>query len=220
MKEIADVFGTEFVKNPTAENAMKWFFTNTLTRKDTSFAILGVRCNSEQSTGKRKMSPMQIYYFLQGYKINDASIEMKKEQQILNTLYDDFYSEGVNGIPHIQISAIVGQNGSGKSSIVEFMMRLINNFAAATIGELQNSGKASDHLHFVDGVDGDMWYTLEGYAYQLKMKNCSVKLFKFNKNVEDKEGKHFTEPEKIFDNEKVRQARYFTDCILPLEMKI
>lgn len=202
MKEIANVFGTEFVKNPTAENAMKWFFTNTLTRKDTSFAILGVRCNSEQSTGKHKMSPMQIYYFLQGYKINEASIEMKKEQQILNTLYDDFYSEGVNGIPHIQISAIVDQNGSGKSSIVEFMMRLINNFAAATIGELQNSGKASDHLHFVDGVDGDMWYTLEGYAYQLKVKNCSVKLFKFNKNVEDKEGKHFTEPEKIFDNDK------------------
>ena len=46
MKEIANVFGTEFVKNPTAENAMKWFFTNTLTRKDTSFSILGVRCNS------------------------------------------------------------------------------------------------------------------------------------------------------------------------------
>lgn len=127
MKEIANVFGTEFVKNPTTENAIKGFFTNRLTRKDTSFSILGVRCNNEQSTGKRKMSPMQIYYFLQGYKINEASIEMKKEQQILNTLYDDFYSEGVNGIPHIQISAIVGQNGSGKSSIVEFMMRLINN---------------------------------------------------------------------------------------------
>lgn len=202
MKEIANVFGTEFVKNPTAENAMKWFFTNTLRRKDTSFAILGIRCNSEQSTGKRKISPMQIYYFLQGYKINEASIEMKKEQQILNTLYDDFYSEGVNGIPHIQVSAIVGQNGSGKSSIVEFMMRLINNFAAATIGELQNSGKASDHLHFVDGVDGEIWYILEGYAYQLKVKNCSVKLFKFKKNIEDKEGKHFTEPKRIFDNEK------------------
>lgn len=95
MKEIANMFGTEFVKNPTTENAIKGFFTNRLTRKDTSFSILGVRCNNEQSTGKRKMSPMQIYYFLQGYKINEASIEMKKEQQIFNTLYDDFYSEGV-----------------------------------------------------------------------------------------------------------------------------
>lgn len=99
------------------------------------------------------------------------------------------------------------------------MMRLINNFAAATIGELQNSGKASDHLHFVDGVDGEMWYILEGHAYQLKVKNCSVKLFKFKKNIEDKEGKHFTEPKRIFDNEKVRHARYLTDRILPLEMK-
>lgn len=81
MKEIANVFGTEFVKNPTTENAIKGFFTNRLTRKDTSFSILGVRCNNKQSTGKRKMSPMQIYYFLQGYKINEASIEMKRSNR-------------------------------------------------------------------------------------------------------------------------------------------
>ena len=28
MKEIANVFGTEFVKNPTTENAIKGFFSN------------------------------------------------------------------------------------------------------------------------------------------------------------------------------------------------
>lgn len=202
MKGIANVFGTEFVKNPTTENAIKGFFTNTLSRKDSSFAILGVRCNSEESTGKRKMTPMQIYQLLQGYKINEDSIEMRKGQQVLNTLYDDFYSEGMNGIPHIQICAIVGQNGSGKSSIIEFMMRLINNFAAATIGELQNSGQAAERLHFIDGVDGGLWYILEGYAYHLKVKNCSVKLLKFSKTVEDEEGKRFLEPKIIFDNEK------------------
>lgn len=202
MKGIANVFGTEFVKNPTAENAMKGFFISTLSNKDTSFTILGVRCNSEECTGKRKMFPIQIYQFLQGYKINEVSIEMRKGQQVLNTLYDDFYSEGVNGIPHIQISAIVGQNGSGKSSIIEFMMRLINNFAAATIGEMQNNGQAAERLHFVDGVDGELWYILEGYAYHLKVKNCSVRLFKFSKTVEDKEGKRFSEPRVIFDNNK------------------
>lgn len=202
MKGIANVFGTEFVKNPTTENAMKGFFTNTLSRKDSSFTILGVKCNSEESTGKRKMTPMQIYQFLQGYEIKEDSIEMRKGQQVLNTLYDDFYSVGVNGIPHIQISAIVGQNGSGKSSVIEFMMRLINNFAAATIGEIQNSGRAAERLHFVDGVDGDLWYILESDAYHLKVKNCCVKLLKFNKTVEDGDGKRFLEPKIIFDNEK------------------
>lgn len=202
MKGIADVFGFEFVKNPTPENAMKGVFTSTLNRKDTSFAVLGIRCNSEESTGKRKMAPMQIYQFLQGYIINEDSIEMRKGQQELNTLYDDFYSEGVNGIPHIQISAIVGQNGSGKSSIVEFMMRLINNFAAATIGELQNSGQAAERLHFIDGMDGELWYVLEGKAYHLKVKNCSVKLFKFNRIIEDEEGKRFSDPTLLYNNEK------------------
>lgn len=207
MKGIADVFGTEFVKNPTTENAMKGFFTNTLSRKDSSFAILGVRCNSEESTGKRKMSPMQIYQFLQGYKINEDFIEMRKGQQVLNTLYDDFYSESINGIPHIQISAIVGQNGSGKSSIIEFMMRLINDFAAATIGELQNSGQAAERLHFIDGVDGELWYILEGNAYHLKVKNCSVKLFKFSKTAEGEAGKYFSEPKIIFDNGKSESCK-------------
>lgn len=156
MSKILNAFGPIFVKSPTEENAIMGFFTKTLSGKDTSFAIIGTRCNSEESTGKRKMSCGQIYKFQQGYEIGEDSVCVNTEQQILNTLYDDFYNENINGIPHIQISAIVGQNGSGKSSIIEFMMRLINNFAAATIGESQNSGQAAEHLHFIDGVDGEL----------------------------------------------------------------
>ena len=202
MSKILKGFGPIFAKNPTEENAIMGFFTKTLSSKETSFAIVGIRCNSEESTGKRKMSCGQIYRFLQGYEIGEDSVCVNTEQQILNTLYDDFYNENINGIPHIQISAIVGQNGSGKSSIVEFMMRLINNFAAATIGESQNSGQAAEHLHFIDGIDGELWYILKGYAYHLKVKNCRVKLFKFNKNTKDKKCVCFTEPKILFDNEK------------------
>ena len=197
------VFKPEFVNNPTMGNATKdVFINNTLSKKDTSFTIVALRCNSENSTGKRKMTPGQTYQLLQCYEVGENILNINAEQQTLNTLYDDFFYEGTNNIPHIQISAIVGQNGSGKSSIVEFIMRLINNFAAATIGELQDNNQAAEHLHFIDGVDGELWYILEGNAYHLKVKNCSVKLFMFSKKTEDLDGIHFSMEAMLFDNKK------------------
>lgn len=201
MAYILKALGLNFVKNRT-ENAMKEYSANTLNNKDTSFAVLAVRCNSENSVGKRKMTPGVTYQLLKGYDIGDNSIDVTAERQIQNTLYDDFYYDNINGIPHIQISAIVGQNGSGKSSIIEFIMRLINNFASATIGELQNSGQAAERLHFIDGIDGELWYILEGDAYHMIVKNCSVKLFKFSEKKKTKENIHFSIERKIFDNDK------------------
>lgn len=202
IKHVKNVFGYGFVKNPTTENAMKGIFINTLNKKDSSFAVIAVRCNSETSTGKRKMTPGLMYLLLQGYEISENGIIISSERQKNNVLYDDYYTENINGIPHIQISAIVGQNGSGKSSIIEFIMRLINNFAATTIGELQNSGQAAEHLHFIDGVDGELWYILDGHAYHMIVKNCSVKLFKFNKKTNSSGNIHFSAERKIFDNNK------------------
>ena len=33
-------------------------------------------------------------------------------------------------VPHVSIFTVVGKNGSGKSSVVEFVIRLVNNYAA------------------------------------------------------------------------------------------
>ena len=132
INRVINVFGYGFVKNPTTENAMKGIFINTLTKKDSSFAVIAVRCNSETSTGKRKMTPGLTYLLLQEYEISANGITISSEREKNNVLYDDYYTENINGMPHIQISAIVGQNGSGKSSIIEFIMRLINNSSFAS----------------------------------------------------------------------------------------
>ena len=62
-------------------------------------------------------------------------------------LYNDYFV-GNKSNPTISVSAIVGENGAGKSSVIEYYIRLINNFAAATIGEYEvNPG--AQHLHFI-----------------------------------------------------------------------
>ena len=108
------MFGPKFIKNPTSANARKDFFTRTVSSKESSFAIIAIRCNSEESTGKRKITPGITYQLLQEYLIDEESIIINEEQKIQSTLYDDFYHEEINDIPHILISAIVGKTVQGK----------------------------------------------------------------------------------------------------------
>lgn len=132
----------------------------TLTGRVENFELIAVRCNSKTSTGKRKMTPGLIYYLLDGYEIKPTEVIKTRERTEHNYLYDDFYTGTLKGKPHLQISAIVGQNGSGKSSIVEFIMRLVNNFASATLGE-KKQGPTATRLHYIDKVDGELWYAQE-----------------------------------------------------------
>ena len=73
----------------------------------------------------------QIYYLC-----NDFSIGKEGEVIIRETngrgLSEDFYwvDDGLNrNVPNISVSALVGKNGEGKSTLVELMIRLINNCA-------------------------------------------------------------------------------------------
>ena len=111
-------FGPNFMKEPTVENAMIDVFTNTLTGKDSTFAVIAIRCNSKDSVGKRKLTEGILYSLMQGYEVRDECVVLLKQQKTNNVLYDDFFHESINGIPYVQISAIVEQNGSGKRSIV------------------------------------------------------------------------------------------------------
>lgn len=198
-----------------AEEMYKSFFIHTLQEKDTAFSVIGVRCNTNESKGKRKMAAGQLYMLLEGYVIKDGEVKKTLWRKEQDKLYDDYYTESLNGKPHIQVSAIVGQNGAGKSSVVEFMMRLINNFAAATLGE-RKQGPAATRLHFIDKIDGEMWYAQQKSIYHLTVKNAHVKLNLLKETDNDNETIYYGKEENLFDNgreEKETEVKGLIDGI-------
>lgn len=200
-KDYNNTYGPLSAENSTTENIVMDIKLDSILEKENSFAIVGIRCNTEESVGKRKLTSGVIYNFIEGYIISKNSIKITKKQILQNTLYDECYFEKVDRMPHVKISAIVGQNGSGKSSIIEFMMRLINNFAASTLGE-KFLGPAAERLHYIDGMDGDLWFVIEYHAYHLKVKNCNVKLYEFKSEKQEEDGILFTDESLIYNNLK------------------
>lgn len=110
------------------------------------------------------------YYFYKGITIGDdyQTITMTPQAKQDFSLFD-------TGEMKISLCAVVGKNGSGKSSIVELLVRTINNLAAALLGEGYNFS-AAEHLHFIDYVFADLCFQIGNTVYILKSHGRHVEL--------------------------------------------
>lgn len=115
-------------------------------------------------------------YFYDGITIDEEAneITMTKEAHYDFSLFD---------LPDLKVSvsAIVGKNGSGKSSVVDLIIRMINNLSAAVLGEGFNFA-AAEHLHFIDYVYGSLCFQIGQIVYILEERGRSIKLFSFKRD--------------------------------------
>lgn len=68
-----------------------------------------------------------MYYFCNDYRITEDGIELRDEY--VRPLPEDFFRIQTPSQLQINVSAVVGMNGDGKSTLIELMMRLVNNCA-------------------------------------------------------------------------------------------
>lgn len=110
-----------------------------------------------------------MYYLCNAYRIKDINgknefytIEKNHGQDEVN---DDFYyissDNKIHNDVRISISAIVGMNGDGKSSLIELIARLINNYA-----QYHNFDPRHSLLH-VDGVSAQLFYQYNDNIFML-----------------------------------------------------
>lgn len=79
--------------------------------------------------------------------------------------------------PTVNVSAIVGKNGDGKSSLVELMLRIINNFGVA-----YGFREDQESLTMVEGLSAILYYEIDGKLYNILSDGNNVEA-SFEKEV-------------------------------------
>ena len=172
------------------------------------FCIIAIRVKNSESTGKKILVEEKLYPLMKGYEIHNDEIIIKTKDTSLATLYDGFI--GQHHIRNVNISAIVGANGSGKSSLVEFMLRLINNMAASLFGE-EDLHPGAERIHYIKGVYGEMYFLLNKVPHRLNIEGNIVELYEYEHNEQigadayDKEYRYRQKPEPLYKR-TARQA--------------
>lgn len=84
-------------------------------------------------------------------------------------LPENFYGKG---FPKLSVSAIVGENGQGKSSLMELMLRIINNMAMALRPAFREVNRS--HPRYVRGVHAEMGFEIDEIAYIARVEDTIV----------------------------------------------
>jgi energy-coupling factor transporter ATP-binding protein EcfA2 len=125
---------------------------------------LAIRSSRHDSVVKVLEEPAW-FWFVKGYEYADGKIARKGD-----VVPDDFYSEKE---PRTNVSAIVGENGMGKSSLLELLFRLINNTSYALREGLEVQKKA---LHYVRDIYARAWMENDGQIYSIEQNDNILKI--------------------------------------------
>lgn len=151
---------------------------------------------------RKKLKEGKVYLFSSRYiedKINELILSFNREiteNLFAQTMYN--IDRGAGAL-EVSVNAIVGQNGDGKSSLLEVMLRILNNFAY-TRGFLEDQPT----LEYVDGVNAILYYEIDSTIYSIKCEGKKVSWYRNGEEIlmqeeDDKQKKRFLQENYVPD---------------------
>lgn len=145
-----------------------------------NFKLIAVRILPDCAEHIRKcLSENTFYYLCNDYEITDDAETIREKSKYCKPLNENFFKlsdySNDNDNLTINLSAIVGMNGDGKSTLIEVIIRLLNNFAYH-----HGFGKEGT-LTIVKGLKAELYYKLDDYFYKIK-EETEIDLYKYNIN--------------------------------------
>lgn len=177
------------------------------------FKLIGIKLyspNNENAIYHAQMMQKSLYGREDWLYINDGfSISGDVENGFNVAIQEDaFDSEFLLYSPEhgvkVSISAIVGQNGTGKSTIIDMILRTLNNLSAAILGETFNYSSAQ-HLHYIEHVYASVAVYLDHEVKILTVKGRNVSISTIDENNHCDTAKILKEP---FDGEVDEPLKY------------
>lgn len=148
------------------------------------------------------------------FKILSVTILKESNPKFLKTLRPgsySFYDQGISNdffAHNVNISAIVGKNGAGKSSLLDIIFRMVNNFSAYLVGN-SIKRKSADVIYYIPEIYSELHYQMgdkKGILY----------------NYDNVVALLFGEKRYLLSNHKLmKDSRFddFVDCYRPSPLK-
>ena len=111
----------------------------------------------------KTLNEEELYLFDKAYSIHDETIEIDKEKDL--SLFD---LDNIN----ININAVVGKNGTGKSTIVELLFAIINNISFEK--------KISEDIIKIDNLRVELIFE-SLHIYKITINDDEIKIFQYTK---------------------------------------
>ncbi len=136
------------------------------------------------------------FYFNKGFKIFEGENGSVTKVTVSEDAFDPnkyLYSREDKWL-NVSVSAIVGQNGTGKSTIVDTVIRLLNNLSASIIGE-DFVYSSAQHLHFIENVYASLAVYRDTKILILTCKGKSLSLTTYSSDISESEQLGNTTPQ-------------------------
>lgn len=136
------------------------------------FRLIAVRPLSDCNPAfRRVLQPDCLYQFYHDYTFKFADKDNKGDVVSIDyaaSVPEDLYN--VKGTP-VSISAVVGKNGSGKSTILELLFGAVHNLAAEKqILRFVEDGRGEfDPIDRIAGLSVELYYEIEGTIYCMRV---------------------------------------------------